>query len=85
MEWLGFNKKINTYFFTFYNWYFFEVQLVDLGYESFIEFRTFSEDHLYDKWSEKAGFKLDDSFYPQGGKIKIPRHKGSNCSRCCGN
>ena len=59
LDYLSFDKKINTYYFTFYNWYHFEIEFVDLGYESYVEFRTFTEDHLWDRWSEKIGFNLD--------------------------
>jgi len=85
LSYLGFDKKINTYYFTFYNWYHFEISFVDLGYESFIEFKTFSEDHLSDRWVERVGFSLDDAFYPKGGNIKLP-NKGVNCTKCgcCG-
>ena len=36
LSWLNFDKKINTYYFTFYNWYFFEISFVDLSYDSYI-------------------------------------------------
>jgi hypothetical protein len=58
LELLSFDKKINTYAFTFYNWYHFELEFVDLTYESYIEFRSFTEDHLHDRWKERAGFEL---------------------------
>lgn len=79
LEWLSFNKKVNTYSFTFYNWYHFEIEFVDLGYDSFLEFKSFTEDHLHDRWQERVGFSLDEGFYPRGGKVR----KG-NCSGCAG-
>ena len=59
LSWLNFDKKINTYYFTFYNWYYFEISFVDLTYESYIEFKVFMEDQLHDRWIHKTGFTLD--------------------------
>ena len=79
LDYIGFDKKINTYYFTFYNWYHFELEFADLGYESRVEFRTFTEDHLYDRWSENIGFTLDEGFYPSGGSVK----SGKDGKGCC--
>lgn len=82
LDWLSFDKKINTYVFTFYNWYHFELEFVDLTYESYIEFRSFTEDHLHDRWKERVGFKLDESFYPKGGRVKLANPSHKNCTGC---
>ena len=84
LDYIGFDKKVNTYYFTFYNWYHFEIEFSDLGYESFVEFRTFTEDHLYDRWSERIGFTLDEGFYPRGGKVKKEAKDGKGCCEKCG-
>lgn len=66
--------------FTFYNWYYFEIEFVDLTYDSYVQFKVFVDDQLHDRWTERVGFRLDESFYPKGGYIK----GNKNCSKCCG-
>lgn len=55
---------------------------MDLTYDSYFEVRMFSDDHLHDRWTERVGLKLEESFYPKGGKVRVPVN-GKNCSGCC--
>ena len=59
LSWINFDKKINTYYFTFYNWYFFEIEFVDLTYDSYIQFKVWVDDQLHDRWIQRVGFSLD--------------------------
>ncbi len=61
------------------------MEFVDLTYDSYINFKVFVDDQLHDRWTHRIGFKLDDSFYPQGGRIKIQSKQNcSNCDKCEG-